>query len=44
MELKIEKGIAIPSQGRGKYKRLADEMEVGDFHFICKTFIFSSPL
>ena len=29
MELKIEKGIAIPSQGRGKYKRLADEMEVG---------------
>ena len=30
MELKIEKGIPIPSQGRGQYKRLADEMEVGD--------------
>ena len=29
-EPKIEKGIPIPSQGRGKYKRLADEMKVGD--------------
>lgn len=30
IELKIEKGIPIPSQGRGQYKRIADEMEVGD--------------
>ena len=30
MEPKIEKGIPMPSQGRGIYKRLADEMEVGD--------------
>jgi len=29
-EVCIEKGIPMPTQGRGFYKRLADNMEVGD--------------
>jgi len=29
-EICIEKGIPIPTQGRGLYKRLADKMQVGD--------------
>jgi len=30
MEDKIDKGIPIPSLGRGRYKRLVDQMKVGD--------------
>tara|TARA_S200002703_G_scaffold172_1_gene275 strand:- start:470 stop:727 length:258 start_codon:yes stop_codon:yes gene_type:complete len=29
-EVCIEKNIPIPTQGRGVYKRLADDMQVGD--------------
>jgi len=29
-EIRIEKGIPIPTQGRGVYKRLAEQMQVGD--------------
>lgn len=29
-EVCIEKGIPIPTQGRGLYKRIADKMEIGD--------------